>query len=98
MTSGTHSAHEPVGLTLEEQKKEWSAPTYSAWSTPRCAACGRHHSEPGVTHERAELDCLRRTVKRQRQEIEGLKLDLETLRKQQQIALKSELEAFRRRL
>lgn len=49
-------------------------------NTPKCAGCGRHHVEVNITHERAELNCLRATVIRQRQEIADLRVEMEGLR------------------
>jgi hypothetical protein len=80
------SGRMPVGLTLDELKRESTADGGHAIdkNTPKCGACGRHHSDPGQTHERAELDCLRRTVRQQRAEIAGLKLEIEVLKNQNQ--------------
>jgi regulator of replication initiation timing len=42
-------------------------------------------TEPGITHESAELGCLRRTVKKQREEITGLRLEMDSLRRRGRI-------------
>jgi hypothetical protein len=84
--SSTLSATKPVGLMLGEQRQEWGAAPPSDdrkpvdKNTPKCGGCGRHHTEPGITHESAEIGCLRRTVKRQGEEIASLKVEVEVLR------------------
>lgn len=73
-------------LTRREQKQEWGAApppgdkkTVNP-NTPKCAACGRYHTVPGVTHESAEKDCLAGTVKRQREEIASLQAEVASLK------------------
>ncbi len=73
-------------LTQGEHAKEWGAAPPPDdkkpvdLNTPKCGACGRHHVDVGITHERAEMNCLRATVIRQRQEIASLKQEMEGLR------------------
>lgn len=78
------SGRMPVGLTLDELKRESALDASQPVdrSSSKCAACGKHHNSPGQTHERAELDCLRRTVRQQREQIAGLKLEIQTLKDQ----------------
>jgi hypothetical protein len=83
----TRSGHKPVGLTFGEQRQEWGSAPPSGdkkptdKNSPKCGACGKHHTEPGITHESAAMNCMRKTIVQQRQEIAGLKIEIEAMRK-----------------
>jgi hypothetical protein len=72
-------------LTRREQVREWaSAPPSDDKklidrNSPKCAACGKHHTESGITHESAEKNCVRATIVRLRQENAALRTEIESL-------------------